>query len=247
MQDELERICKRMEELARRAEARGCWVYSDFLSLGEQQALRRLRLDAPWQLAGGFEGAERCIVCFGSETLCYDAFDPPIACLAVEPANARFAEPLGHRDVLGALMSLGLERTVLGDVLVKETRAWVFCCERVADTLCRELRQVRRTTVRCVRGEAPSFVLEPPEATELAAASERLDAVAAAVWQLSRAEARALVTAGQVFVNGLAAQKADAPLQVGELVSVRGKGRFRYEGPVRQTRSGRLRVSVRIY
>ena len=96
-------------------------------------------------------------------------------------------------------------------------------------------------------GEAPSFVLEPPEATELAAASERLDAVAAAVWQLSRAEARVLVTAGQVFVNGLAAQKADAPLQVGELVSVRGKGRFRYEGPVRQTRSGRLRVSVRIY
>ena len=76
MQDELERICKRMEELARRAEARGCWVYSDFLSLGEQQALQRLRLDAPWQLAGGFEGAERCIVCFGSEALCYDEFDP---------------------------------------------------------------------------------------------------------------------------------------------------------------------------
>ena len=63
----------------------------------------------------------------------------------------------------------------------------------------------------------------------------------------SRQKAQAIIMAGQVFVNGLAAQKADAPLQVGELVSVRGKGRFRYEGPVRQTRSGRLRVSVRIY
>ena len=111
----------------------------------------------------------------------------------------------------------------------------------------RELRQVRHTTVRCARGEAPAFVLKPPEATELAAASERLDAVAAAVWQLSRAEAKALVTAGQMFVDGLAAQNADAPLQEGALVSVRGRGRFRYEGPVRQTRSGRLRVRVRIY
>ena len=247
MQDELERICRRMEDLARRADARGCWVYSDFLSLGEQQALHRLRLAAPWQLYGGYEGAERGIVCFGSEDMCYDVFQPPVVCLAVEPANERFAEPLGHRDVLGALMSLGLERTVMGDILVKDTHAWLFCCERIADTVCRELRQVRHTTVRCARGEAPSFVLEPPEATELAAASERLDAVAAAVWQLSRAEAKTLVTAGQVFMNGLAAQNADAPLQEGTLVSVRGKGRFRYEGPVRQTRSGRLRVRVRIY
>lgn len=247
MQDELERMCRRMEELARRADARGCWVYSDFLSLGEQQALRRLRLAAPWRLYGGYEGAERCVACFGGEALCYDAYEPPVACLAVEPANERFAEPLGHRDVLGALMSLGLERTVLGDILVKETRAWLFCCERVADTVCRELRQVRHTTVRCARGAAPAFVLEPPEATELAAASERLDAVAAAVWQLSRAEAKALVAAGQVFVDGLAAQNADALLQEGALVSVRGRGRFRYEGPVRQTRSGRLRVRVRIY
>ena len=71
--------------------------------------------------------------------------------------------------------------------------------------------------------------------------------MAAAVWQLSRAEAKALVTAGQVFVDGLAAQNADASLQEGALVSVRGRGRFRYEGPVRQTRSGRLRVRVRIY
>ena len=144
-------------------------------------------------------------------------------------------------------MHLGFERSVLGDILVHEGHAWVFCCRHMTELICRELTQIRRTTVCCTPGEPPAFALEPPEISELVAASERLDAVAAAVWQLSRSEAKALVAGGMVYVDGLVEQNPDASLREGALVSVRGHGRFRYEGPARQTRRGRLRVCVRVY
>ena len=247
VQEDLNLLKKRFSELAERAYARGRWYYSDFLSLGEQSALGTLRLGEQVHTDGGYEAAERRIACFGSLPLCGCAAEPPIACVCIRPVSARFAEPLTHRDYLGSLMGLGLEREVLGDILVHDGCAWLFCLRRIAPFVTEQLVQVRRTPVGASEGEPPALVLAPPEPVEVVAASERLDAVMAAVYRLSRAEAKALVESGLVFLDGLQAVSAAAELREGVLVSVRGHGRFRYEGPVRDTRRGRLRVCVRVY
>ena len=111
---------KRFAELARRSAARGIWVCSEFLTLAEQDALAQSAraLDAPYVLSGGFDGAERKLAAFGSEALCGRAADFPLAFLDVRPKAPKFAESLTHRDYLGALMSLGMRREVLGALLV---------------------------------------------------------------------------------------------------------------------------------
>ena len=245
MDNELEQVKKRLAELSRRAEKRGEAAYSDFLTPAAQAELTRLGLE-PYAFDGGWEGAERrCAVLLpwpGCE------WESRVACLEIAPANPKFAEELTHRDYLGALMGLGLKRETLGDILVQGKRAYLFCLEGVADYIAAQLGEVRRTTVRVRRADRADIVPpEPPKETAVNVSSARLDALVAAVYRLSRAEAQRLFERELVLVNSLPAKSPGAEAKPGDTVSVRGRGRFTYLGEAGRTRKDRLRASVRIY
>lgn len=241
MDNELEMLKKRLVELSRRSAERGIKTNSEFLSLGEQTELLRLRLESPCALDGGYAEAERRVAVFGGERA-------PLCCLEISPVSKKFAEPLTHRDYLGALMGLGLRRSVLGDVVLCGGNAYVFCLESVAGHIADGLTQVRRTQVRVATVETPpEEAVRPPEPVTVNAASERLDAVVAAVFDLSRAESQRLFEAERVMENGLTARSASTKLEPGTMVSVRGLGRFRFEEVAGETRKGRLRIKVRKY
>ena len=237
----------RFTELSRRSFDRGIWAFSDFLSLAEQDILLRLRLPSPFELVGGYEGAERRIAAFGSEELCGYAEKAPIECVCISPVNDKFADSLTHRDFLGSLMALGIRREVLGDIAIKDNRGYLFCLDTIADYICRNLESVRHTTVKCEICEVPEIITEKPPVRELVIASERLDAIVAAVYKLSRSESQELIRDGKVFINGRLTESSSADIPDGAAISVRGCGRFLYEGVERETKKGRLRVSVRIY
>ena len=241
MENELEMLKKRLAELSRRAAERGISTHSEFLSLGEQTELARLKLASDCRLEGGYEDAERRVAVFGGG-------EPPVCCLEVRPKSRKFAEALVHRDYLGSLMALGMRRSVLGDVVLGEGTAYVFCLESAARHIEDELTQVRHTQVQVRRVERmPEGLAQPPEPVTVNAASERLDAVVSAVFDLSRAESQRLFEAERVLVNGLTAKSASLRLEPGTIVSVRGHGRFKFEATQGETRKGRLRLSVRKY
>ena len=125
-----EDLTRRISDLASRAWAQGVYCFTHFLSLaGISDFFRALPSlpPAPWRLFGGAEGCERQMLRFGDEALCgYDA-PFPIACLRIFPLNEKFSEPLTHRDYLGALMGLGIERELLGDIAVREKEAYLCC------------------------------------------------------------------------------------------------------------------------
>lgn len=250
MDEERERLEKRLKELSRRAFARGCYVTTEFLNLAEQDVLTHIRWDAgcaPYTLDGGYDGAERKIACFGSEALCGYAAQLPVSCLCIAPVSEKFSDPLTHRDFLGALMSLGIRRELLGDIIVDGCRGYLFCLDSIGEYIVQQLEQVRRTTVRCAPSQPPDCCLLPPPQMPVNVASQRLDAVVAAVFHLSRSESSRLIAQEKVFVDSRLAAGADTCLNEGAMVSVRGLGRFSYDGVVRQTRKGRLQVLVRKY
>jgi RNA-binding protein YlmH len=240
----------RFAELARRAFIRESYAYSEFLTLAEQDVLTKMAFApglAPFALEGGYPAAERKVACFGDERKNGYAQEPPIVCVAVSPVHQKFADTLTHRDFLGALMALGFRRSVLGDIVVSENCGYVFCLESVAGYVAEQFTQVRRTTVRCAVTQAPDLAAELPEPVSLAVASERADAVVAAVYKLSRNESQQLISQEKVFVNSRQIESPGFVLPPGGLVSVRGFGRFLYEGVAGETRRGRLRVSIRIF
>jgi len=248
MQNDELKLKNRFEELASRTSDRGYYSYSEFLTSAEQDTLCRLHLTVPFTLEGGYPAAERKVAVFGSQDLCGYEEPTPICSLSIVPTSPKFADELNHRDFLGSLMGLGIRREILGDIIISENRGFLFCLDSIADYIIESLTQVKHTTVLVSRIETPPLsATQLPEATALIVASERLDAVIAAVYKLSRSESQHLFEQKKVFVNSRTEESLSFTLDAGDMVSVRGFGRFIYEGTEKETRKGRLRINVLIF
>lgn len=243
---------KRVEELAEKCRMRDIPTHTEFLNLNEQDIFYRTmrkQKGVRYVLAGGYPMAERKVGMFlpsyleeGDESML------PVSCVHILPLNEKFADKLSHRDYLGALMNLGIERHKTGDIVADGTRAWLFCMTDLADYICENLGQVRHTRVYAEIGEVPAEVLQPEfETIEGSVASVRLDALLALAFKTSRSKMVPCLEAGQVFVNGRLVMSASEVPAEGAIVSVRHMGRFVYRGVKSETRKGRLFVTVDRY
>lgn len=239
---------KRFEELAQRANDREYSVFSDFLGLSEISEISAMRFSVPVTLWGGYENAERCVACFGDREYFADKSDYPIKCILIKPVNQKFADTLSHRDFLGSLMGLGIRREVLGDIIISENKGYLFCLETIADYIIENLTQVRHTTVKCeLTDNIPTDILPQPENLEIIVSSERLDVIVSAIYKMSRSQVLPVFHTEKVFVNGVVKTSPSAILNVGDKVSVRGFGRFIYNGVLRHTKKDRLVINIGVF
>ncbi len=242
-------------ELAERSYSKGIYTFTGFLSLDEQSVLLGLTGELGYaspSLFGGTSFAERRCARFGSEeALGYD--EPfPISVIEIKPSAGAFARELSHRDFLGSVLNLGIERSVVGDILINrdENTGYIFCIEQMASFIAENLIKVRNERVECTITDIYSLPkgIEPrTELRTLSVASPRLDGIVAAVWHLSRSDAQELIRSGLVFVNHRELQSTSENLSEGDLVSVRGKGRFIYRGINYVSRKGRDNISVEMF
>lgn len=248
---ELRQLKKRLTELAEKSSRQNIYTYTGFLGMAEQDVFHRMERELTYAhpaLSGGSEQAERLIVRFGNpeETGYEEAF--PIALLKIAPLQQKYADILGHRDFLGALMNLGIERSTLGDIFLKDNCGYLFCLDTIADFIVKELWKVKHTEVKCSFAEV-SEVLEKQEKVRrnLTVSSERADAVIAALYHLSRTQSAELFRVKKVFINGRMCENNSYILKREDAVSVRGKGKFYYDGVCRETKKGKLNAEVLLY
>lgn len=241
---------KRFADLAERSWRQNLFTFTGFLSLAEQDVLYRAAKENGgfFSLEGGCEHAERRMARFGDpQELGYE--EPfPIACLLVEPLMEKFADSFSHRDFLGAIMNLGIDRSTVGDILIDGKKAYVFCTAAMAPYLTENLDQVRHTHVRCRvvegAGELPARRFEGREEN---VASLRCDTILAAVWNLSRGQSAGLFRQKKVFVNGRLQENNSYMLRKEDTVSVRGYGKFIFKGEKHTTRKGKLVVGIDLF
>ena len=248
--DKDEFLLKRIRELANLSYQRDIVTFTDFLNLNEQNMLASLKLHqmgVEVKLFGGYEHAERQMAAFFPESLGF-SWDYPIDCLKIEPKALRFSEELGHRDYLGALLNLGVDRSVVGDILIKDKEAWFFCLHKMSDFFIENFIRVKHTTVLVSRVEQAEEIPEPEfEMINGTCASVRLDALIGLAFQASRSSMVSFIESGLVFVNGKLITSNGYEPKEGDIISVRSKGRFIYDGVSRQTKKGRLGVRIRKY
>ena len=255
MTTEDEKLAKKYLDLATASERKGVFTFTGFLGLAEKDVLlKTLDQEAaggvriPYTLSGGYDEAERVICRFGDEAELGYEQEFPIVCLKLEPLNAKFAEKLSHRDCLGALMNLGITRDSVGDIIVGEKEAWLFCRDTLAEHIENELVRVRHTTITASRtDEVPKTGGSDATERSFTVASERLDAVIAGVYKKSRSETAELIRSGRVYVDGRLCENVSRELKAGETVNLRGSGKFEFLGASYETKKGRLAVSVKLY
>lgn len=239
---------KRFGELADRSNEKGYAVYSDFLGLAEISEFSSMRFSVPTTLWGGYEDAERCVVCFGDREHFSDNSGYPMDCVCIKPVNQKFADSLTHRDFLGSLMGLGIRREVLGDIIISQNCGYLFCLDTITEYIVQNLTQVRHTTVECcVTDKIPENVLPQPVNNEIIVSSERLDVIVASIYKMSRSQVLPLFHTEKVFVNGAVKTSPSTNVNMGDKISVRGFGRFIYNGVLRRTKKDRLVISVDVF
>ncbi|MBE6553602.1 MAG: hypothetical protein E7666_04580 [Ruminococcaceae bacterium] len=245
---------------------RGHVACLSFLTPRERRAAERyLRFTGAWEQAwfwGGYGGAERAclfllpdylLACFEGEVVPRDD-DTAVLSLLGEEADTAVRSvlirgsgyrTLSHRDYLGAILGLGLERDALGDIAVQnDHEAVVFCPQTIATFLTETLSQVGADSVRCVVYQPDEHFTDGRHYRPISdtVASPRLDCVVAALTNLSRERAQQAVRGGFVEVDFEPEERVDLMLTPPTTVSVRGYGRFILRSFDGETRKGRLRM-----
>ena len=248
------RLVARARELLARA-ARGCVTYTAFLTPREQMLLTRELGFAGGSLvlAGGYAAAERRRMVFLPDYLACLSPDEQGVLLAGELAEAIVPlqiegsgyRELSHRDYLGAVLSLGVERDAVGDIALTGAHSAVLITDAVMAAFLKEsLARVANDAVRVTMAPLPPDFdggrrFAPITDT---VASPRADAVVAALCNLSRERAQALFAEGRVEVDYEPLSRYDREIIAGATVSVRGFGKFIVRSVSEQTKKGRYRL-----
>ena len=241
---------KRVQELANLSYQRDIVTFSDFLNLNEQNMVSSLKQQFPqvvMETFGGYVNAERQMVAFHPDALAF-TWEYPIDCLKIEPKAIKFSENLSHRDYMGALLNLGVDRSVIGDIIVQEKAAWFFCQSKMTEFFLENLCRVRHTNILITKVNDPEEFPHPNlESINGTCASVRLDSLIALAFKASRSSMVSYIESGQVFVNGKLITSNGYEPKEGDIVSVRGKGRFIFDGVSHQTKKGRCGVHILLY
>lgn len=249
---------KRLLELSRLAYNRDITTYSDFLNLNELNILHSIPKDSlstGYVTFGGYDLAERQLAAFlpdalslRGETDIRSCFCQEICVFRISPLHEKYAEKLSHRDYLGAILNLGIDRSKTGDILTDGNHAFVFVRSNMRDFLMDELTRVRHTTVMVTEEVFQDFRYEPRyEAINGTVASVRLDSLLALAFSSSRSSLLGLIEGAKVFVNGKLVTSNGYQVKEQDVISVRGMGKFKFCKTGNTTRKNRICVSILKY
>lgn len=242
-----EALRSRVEDMIHLCDKRGYPCYLGFLDAHEQAVTRqvltgRLTPEA-WGFFGGYDEAERCILAVVPDYMAAADAEYPLCPIAF---RYRPQKTLTHRDFLGTLLSTGIRRDKVGDILCGEGLTVAFLHRDIADFVCEQVEKIGGEGVSLepeYGGELPiSRSYEPLRET---VASPRLDGVVKALVRCSREEAARMIITGLVSVDHQPTDNVSRQLSAPCTVSVRGCGRFLIDQIGPETKKGRLNLLAR--
>ena len=248
MTNENDILIAHMNDLASKAVKTG-FAASKFLTPAESQSVSEhfsRRKDTALIVDGGFEGAERTRAVFTNPD--WGEYNRADLFSALKVSH-RPQDTLGHRDILGALMSLGIEREIVGDIIIDEAAAAFVCLPELSGFIIENFTKAGRVGLDISTislDELPARQEELTIKTDTVA-SLRLDAVLSAAFGISRTKAAELIIAGSVSFNHQACLRADKEVSADSLISIRGLGRAKLLEIGGLSRKGRSFIKIGVY
>lgn len=227
--------------------------HTDFLDLAQielvQKFINKIKI-SNYMSYGGFEQAERKMYVIYSEKFNSLVVDKNLSNI-VQIIRIQLPEDLKgkytHRDYLGAVIKLGIKREKVGDIVVDENGADIIVDRDIAKFLLDNLGGLTRfsksiITVQNIEDLRPVEIRK--EELDIIVSSLRLDNVISELARCSRNKALDIINMERVFVNFECETKKTKQIKPGDMISIRGKGRFFIKEIMGQTRSGRTIAKV---
>ncbi|SES65658.1 RNA-binding protein YlmH, contains S4-like domain [Natronincola peptidivorans] len=221
---------------------------TDFLNPYEEKAITNVLAtfeNINWIVTGGYQEAERKIIIIFQDYLSVDDIKIPLT--AVEITRNLQSKDLNHRDYLGSILSLGIKREKIGDIIINGNICQVVIQEDLKDYVVYNLDKVGNTsiTVREINLKDIKPLIISYKDLCGTVASLRLDSIVSLGFKTSRTEAQALIAKERVYINWGIANKNFHELHTGDIISVRGKGRIIVDEIQGNTKSGRIHVKLK--
>lgn len=241
-------------DLYKRACHSGYPVFTDFLTTGEQASVmgmnrqfHKISTDIDIRLWGGHFDCDRIMAGFIQPE--YNEYWQelfPIRCICAEPTDTRYCNSLSHRDYLGAVLNLGIQRSVIGDIRLSLQKAYIFCREDISSFIQEQLTMVKNTSVSCTLIDNPENI--PKQEYDIftrSIASPRLDNVVSAMIGKARGQAVELISQGKVIVNSSEQLSVSYTCRDGCVISIRGYGKFRLTIPeLAISKKGKQKIEI---
>ena len=197
---------------------------------------------------GGYDEAERrMLVCVPRDLPMNDeeAVEGLLRVLRVRlPAISR---DLSHRDYLGSLLGLGIDRKLTGDILVRPDGADIFIVPGIEEFLLKELHRIGSVEVK-TEGVPVGELIVPEARVEYikdSVSSIRLDSIVSSAFRISRGKAAEAVRRGLVSVDHAECIKPDAAVHEGASIVLKGKGKAVLAETGGESRKGRIRIVIK--
>ena len=241
-------LLARMGDLVEKATKVGA-AASKFLTPAEAASVSETfanRRDVSVILDGGFGGAERVRAIFINSD--WGEYERAKLFVALK-IQYRQQDTLGHRDILGALMALGIKREAIGDIVVGEHFMGIVCLPEMSEFITENLTKAGRVVLKLSSVSLDDIPSRSEDLTIKSdtVASLRLDAVLSSAFGLSRTKAAKLIVAGQVSLNHQICEKTDKEIAENALLSVRGMGRAKLMEVGNLSRKGRSFIKIGVY
>ncbi|MDE5772794.1 MAG: RNA-binding protein [Ruminococcus sp.] len=238
----------RLGDIVNRCERSGAGCFSSFLDERQCAAAElwcsRNTGELMYTLWGGHKDAMRKMLAVYPD-YCEDYItdDFPFKCLTF---TYRKEDKLTHRDFLGTFMGMRLKRDTIGDIITGEGMAQVFMTDVAARLISSTVSKIGKTGIRCF-SDRPFEMEVKQEFTVIngTVASLRLDCIVSLAAKLSRENAARLIRSEKVEVNHFPAESVSAELHKGDILSVRGCGRFILSDIGSPTKKDRIHISLK--
>lgn len=229
-------------------------TYTDFLNIAEISVISRILKEEHienYLFWGGKEETDRSILIFYPEKFSKEMiqknYEKIFEIIRVKlPNNIKYE----HREFLSGIMKLGIRREKFGDIIVTDFGADIIVLTEISKILLEDLKTLTRFRKSEITIENINQItnIEPEfENINIIVSSIRLDNFVSELARCSRIQSQELIKNGKVFVNSINEFKDSKKINIGDILTIRGKGKFLFDGVQKETRSGRILLNMRKY
>jgi len=222
-------------------------IRTDFIDPRQREIIKNIvnsNMDLTMFFDGGYDGAERGRALIAPDYWTYQSEEMGLGFLKVVGSN-RF-DQLAHKDYMGALLNIGIKREKFGDIILFDDHAQYILSEEVVDFVKMQLIQIKRTKINLedIKREQLNPITINLNISTYTISSLRSDAVLSQLIHLSRTKVVELIKRKHLKVNWQVIDKIDFALQAGDLISIKGYGRFKVIEIGELTKKDKIRVKI---
>ncbi|HBM79824.1 MAG: YlmH/Sll1252 family protein [Clostridiales bacterium] len=198
-----------------------------------------------YTISSGIENCERNIIAVYPDYASFEEIKLPLDAICIS-YNTKF-EKIGHRDVLGAIMSLGIKREKVGDIFFNDNRCFIVVYKDISYYVLTNMTKIKHTPVKAEYIDFKDIKSREYEYKDVMSnvASLRLDSVLSSGFGESRRSISNEILNGNVKVNWEVTEEPHFIVQEGDTISLRGRGRIILYKVLGTTKKGRINILIK--